>query len=119
MPPRSAKMKRRIFGFQRRVWWPKWTPASSRSRMETAPALVETAMKAPSELVCLCCAGRGRGAPPARRGTRATAWPPGSRDENPGRLAAMDVTELVQRGLDARSKVLRLHVHDGNVAHLR
>src|SRR5712671_5743340 len=37
MPPRSAKMKRRIFGFQRRVWWPKWTPASSRSRMETAP----------------------------------------------------------------------------------
>src|SRR3954466_3703932 len=28
-------MKRRIFGFQRRVWWPKWTPASSSSRMET------------------------------------------------------------------------------------
>ena len=23
MPPRSPKMKRRIFGFQRRVWWPK------------------------------------------------------------------------------------------------
>ena len=35
MPPRSVKMKRRIFGFQRRVWWPKWTPASSSSRMET------------------------------------------------------------------------------------
>src|SRR5689334_14145404 len=33
MPDRSVKMKRRIFGFQRRVWWPKWTPASSRSRM--------------------------------------------------------------------------------------
>src|SRR3989442_10726693 len=31
MPERSAKMKRRIFGFHRRVWWPKWTPASSRS----------------------------------------------------------------------------------------
>src|ERR671935_52379 len=28
-------MKRRIFGFQRRVWWPKCTPASSSSRMET------------------------------------------------------------------------------------
>src|SRR6476660_9853467 len=31
MPERSAKMKRRIFGFHRRVWWPKWTPASSQS----------------------------------------------------------------------------------------
>ena len=35
MPPRSVKMKRFIFGFQRRVWWPKWTPASSSSFMET------------------------------------------------------------------------------------
>src|SRR3954468_23331129 len=35
MPPRSPKMKRFIFGFQRRVWWPKWTPASSSSRMVT------------------------------------------------------------------------------------
>src|SRR5579884_2415148 len=33
MPDRSVKMKRRIFGFQRRVWWPKCTPASSRSRI--------------------------------------------------------------------------------------
>ena len=31
MPERSAKMNRRIFGFHRRVWWPKCTPASSRS----------------------------------------------------------------------------------------
>ena len=29
MPLRSPKMKRFIFGFQRRVWCPKWTPASS------------------------------------------------------------------------------------------
>ena len=36
MPPRSPKMNRRILGFQRRVWWPKWTPASSSSRMVTA-----------------------------------------------------------------------------------
>src|SRR3954451_11060554 len=35
MPPRSVKMKRFIFGFQRRVWWPKWTPASSNCFMET------------------------------------------------------------------------------------
>jgi hypothetical protein len=30
-----VKMKRFIFGFQRRVWWPKWTPASRSSLMET------------------------------------------------------------------------------------
>jgi hypothetical protein len=29
MPLRSAKMNRRIFGFQRRVWCPKCTPAAS------------------------------------------------------------------------------------------
>jgi hypothetical protein len=28
-------MKRRILGFQRRVWWPKWTPASNSSAMPT------------------------------------------------------------------------------------
>src|SRR5512133_2503538 len=39
MPPRSPKMKRRIFGFQRRVWWPKWTPASRSSRIVTAIGL--------------------------------------------------------------------------------
>ena len=31
MPLRSPKMNLRIFGFQRRVWWPKCTPASSSS----------------------------------------------------------------------------------------
>ena len=35
MPLRSAKMYGFIFGFQRRVWWPKWTPASSSWRIET------------------------------------------------------------------------------------
>src|SRR5256714_10796088 len=35
IPLRSAKMNGRILGFQRRVWWPKWTPASSRCRIET------------------------------------------------------------------------------------
>src|SRR5439155_9210109 len=49
MPPRSAKMKRRIFGFQRRVWWPKWTPASSRSRMETAPVWAGSVETGPVE----------------------------------------------------------------------
>ena len=35
MPLRSVKMKRFIFGFQRRVWCPKWTPLSSSWRMVT------------------------------------------------------------------------------------
>ena len=35
MPLRSAKMYGFILGFQRRVWWPKWTPASSSWRIET------------------------------------------------------------------------------------
>ena len=43
MPLRSPKMKRFIFGFQRRVWCPKWTPASSICR------IVMTAM---GELLC-------------------------------------------------------------------
>lgn len=31
----NPKMKRFIFGFQRRVWCPKWTPLSSSWRMVT------------------------------------------------------------------------------------
>src|SRR4029079_17459932 len=38
MPLRSPKMKSFIFGFQRFVWWPKWTPASSSSFMLTVGA---------------------------------------------------------------------------------
>src|SRR3984957_21210195 len=33
-------MKRFIFGFHRRVWWPKWTPASRSCRMETTAIVV-------------------------------------------------------------------------------
>ena len=39
MPLRSAKMYGFIFGFQRLVWWPKWTPASSSWRIETVGTL--------------------------------------------------------------------------------
>jgi hypothetical protein len=28
-----------IFGFQRRVWWPKWTPASRSAFMEMTDAI--------------------------------------------------------------------------------
>src|SRR5215208_7958043 len=51
MPDRSVKMKRRILGFQRRVWWPKWTPASSSSRIEA------TAMSLFSLVVWTCTGG--------------------------------------------------------------
>src|SRR5438309_11866813 len=33
MPLRAPKMYGFIFGFQRLVWWPKWTPASRSWRM--------------------------------------------------------------------------------------
>src|SRR5688572_23039021 len=35
MPLRSVKMNRFIFGFQRRVWCPKWTPLSKSCRVVT------------------------------------------------------------------------------------
>src|SRR5919202_5016347 len=44
MPPRSVKRKRRIFGFQRRVWWPKLTPASKSSRIETTGTSVSSSV---------------------------------------------------------------------------
>src|SRR3954469_14388069 len=40
IPSISPKMKRRMFGFQRRVWWPKWTPASSRSLSSASGILI-------------------------------------------------------------------------------
>src|SRR5574341_1454916 len=42
MPLRSPKMNCFIFGFQRRVWCPKWTPASSRSLIATLAATAFT-----------------------------------------------------------------------------
>src|SRR5918993_1477268 len=40
MPLRSVMMKRFIFGFQRRVWCPKWTPLSRSWRMVTTAMMV-------------------------------------------------------------------------------
>src|SRR5690242_21497902 len=80
MPDRSVKMKRRIFGFQRRVWWPKCTPASSSSRIEA------TAIVSPSWFGWRYSGG-APGAPTARAGTRALGRYAGSWDENAGILA--------------------------------
>src|SRR4051794_27798903 len=53
-------MKRRIFGFQRRVWWPKWTPASSSSRRST---WVSVAIEAPWVRACAVVPVRRRRGP--------------------------------------------------------
>src|SRR5579885_2271390 len=80
MPPRSVKMNRFIFGFQRRVWWPKWTPDSSSSFMET------TGMRAPFSVRLRFAGGsrveaglRARPPPtevalPGRRNTERPEW---------------------------------------------
>src|SRR3569623_341338 len=75
MPPRSVKMKRFIFGFQRRVWWPKWTPASSNSFMET------TGMRAPFSVSIAILRRASRGSRRRTRGHRPRKGvPPGRRD---------------------------------------
>jgi hypothetical protein len=56
MPLRSVMMKRFIFGFQRRVWCPKWTPLSRSWRMVT------TAMPCPGPF------------PPIRRTEQVDPW---------------------------------------------
>src|SRR5919204_586 len=94
MPPRSVKMKRRIFGFQRRVWWPKWTPASRSSRIETT----DIGLKSPFWLLTLLPPGlagtglRPEPAPPPRLIRRVGLRSGG---HSSGRLQI-----LRQRGLD-------------------
>src|SRR5207249_11525769 len=73
MPPRSVKMKRRILGFQRRVWWPKWTPASKSSRIETT----DIGIRSPFWLMRLLPVGPGWNRHPSNAGTATQADPPG------------------------------------------
>ena len=58
MPLRSPKMNRFIFGFQRRVWCPKWTPASSSCFMVTTATMGSL----PVGSLCRPDAGAGPGA---------------------------------------------------------
>src|SRR5947208_1646027 len=73
MPLRSVRMYRFIFGFQRRVWCPKWTPLSSSCFMVT------TAMALFAPRVS------GAAAAAARFGCRGT---PG--DVRPGAVPALE-----------------------------
>src|SRR3954465_15876369 len=90
MPPRSVKMKRFIFGFQRRVWWPKWTPASSNSFMET------TGMKAPFSVSIAFLRRASRGSRRRTRGHRPRKGVPPGRGE-------------VERRNRSRSELVLIH----------
>src|SRR3954467_5984873 len=84
MPPLSVKMKRRLLGCQRRVWWPKWPPAPSTSRIET------------TDTVCPPCGwvsrqpAEGAGAP-AEAGT---ATRPFRRDEGTNRADSSGIASV-------------------------
>src|SRR5213078_238378 len=76
-------MKRRILGFQRRVWWPKCTPASSSSLMPT-----EATVLLPCRLVWYCRSG-GFAIPAAALMRRAGQ----GRDPGPNRVVFRLATE--------------------------
>src|SRR6478672_10969028 len=85
-------MKRRILGFQRRVWWPKCTPASSSSRME-ATAMTDL-------LFGFRCLLHRRGSEahrPWKAGTRAPGRSAGSWDWDPESLVDADAERLARR----------------------
>src|SRR5581483_2409344 len=104
MPPRSVKMKRRIFGFQRRVWWPKWTPASSSSRMET------TATGCSFRLSGAAAGGLGRNRRGA--GTAARIAPPGRRFWFAEMVAAASSARPSARPLERLREVIRQRRRD-------
>src|SRR5690349_12822672 len=95
MPLRSVKMNRFIFGFQRRVWCPKWTPLSSSWRMVT------TAMVGCS-LFSLVVTPTGGGRPGAR--SPAVVGP--DERSRPGRAVAAGYVNVSGRG-HARSTACR------------
>ena len=80
---RTPKMYGAIFGFQRRVWWPKWTPASRSWRM------VNVGIAMGNVLFRLLRRGRG---PPMRTPERAA----GMAADGP-----QDPREVLRRALDS------------------
>src|SRR3954454_12678334 len=91
MPPRSPWMKRRIFGFQRRVWWPKWTPASS-SSLRPISAIVESL-----PWVVWMWLPRARGTRPRRSVRRAGPRPRGTGAGAPGPRGSWTVAREFRR----------------------
>src|SRR5437867_12161807 len=66
-----------IFGFQRLVWCPKWTPASSSSFMVTAGATLASTLVAKKRLLDCASPGRRPGFPASRQagGSRLPSLP--------------------------------------------
>ena len=91
MPLRSVKMKRFIFGFQRRVWCPKWTPLSSSCFMLTTAIAASLLCARPtgraSSVVagtgwCAALASSGATHPAVARWDRGGDCPAGRREED-------------------------------------
>src|SRR5690349_9275368 len=95
MPSRSPWMKRRIFGFQRRVWWPKWTPASSSSRRST---LVSVAIEAPWVVLAVVPVRRRRGPGVIFAGQDPRALRAGSEVQERVSVEAMEMHPLAATG---------------------
>src|SRR5918999_5728646 len=102
IPPRSPWMKRRILGFQRRVWWPKWTPASSSSLMPISVAKESApfCLFSPRRLLRGTRAGLARAGPLRFLPTRV-------RQRSPERIV---VPELKRGGLEAASLYISVPV---------
>src|SRR5208282_4643298 len=90
MPFRSPKMYSFIFGFQRRVWWPKCTPASSNSFI-----VISTANGPPHLVRCLQPGGRLCGPSPGRTSScRHLAGHEFSSANRAGELSQLALAEL-------------------------
>src|SRR6476620_7646954 len=93
MPLRSVKMKRFIFGFQRRVWCPKCTPLSRSWRMVTTAMLVVLVAR-------LSVVGRSTATPGDRDALNRAEWCWAC----PDRVCAPAVRWDVHRGAGLRTR---------------
>src|SRR5919107_3119111 len=93
MPLRSVKMKRRILGFQRRVWCPKWTPEASSGRIVTTAMRWNYLSRRPGARDQAWRLSR-RSRSGRRPGALVTDPEPARRDRPEAALAAPDVRTL-------------------------
>src|SRR4051794_8585820 len=95
MPLRSVKMNRFIFGFQRRVWCPKWTPLSSSCFMLTAAMPCRpSVLRAPRGLPSSVDAAPGGDRPGVLQHHTSGGCPPGPRWRLPRRAAGRRTREV-------------------------
>src|SRR4051812_3923681 len=100
MPLRSVKMNRFIFGFQRRVWCPKWTPLASSCFMLTTAIVQPFCMRAaPPGTALLGCRGHRVATALASRG----ATPPATARVGPRWDRGGDCPAVRREGERAKS----------------